>query len=135
MCRQIGKSFARRGRPNTSPSPIVTVPKMTMIGTVRAPLVLPFPRPRSRTVPDVMNDYFVVPDFIHDQILANRKSQEAGLSCRSADTGRSRYPLCYSFDTSDKAPGGLPTVRNNVGKNLIEIGKCAAFISELHALR
>jgi hypothetical protein len=34
-----------------------------------------------------------------------------------------------------KAPRGFPTVRSYVCKNLIEIGKCAAFIAELHALR
>jgi hypothetical protein len=38
-----------------------------------APL-LPFPRTRSRTVPDVKNDHLVTHDFIHDQIFANRKS-------------------------------------------------------------
>jgi hypothetical protein len=38
-----------------------------------APL-LPFPRTRSRTVPDVENDHLVVHDLIHDQIFIDRKS-------------------------------------------------------------
>src|ERR1700681_2625179 len=90
------------------------------------------PRPRSRTVADVMNDHFVVPDFIHDQILANRKSQEAGLPLRSPDMRRSRNPLRRAFNTRDHAPGGLPIVRSYECKNLIEVGKCAALISQLH---
>jgi hypothetical protein len=48
---------------------------------------LPFPRTRSRSVPDVMNDHLVVPDLIHDQIFANRKSSKAGLPCRSPICG------------------------------------------------
>jgi hypothetical protein len=36
--------------------------------------LLPFPRTRSRTVPDIKNDYLVAHDFIHDQIFANRKT-------------------------------------------------------------
>jgi hypothetical protein len=41
----------------------------------------------------------------------------------------------FALNTSDKSPRGLPTVRSYVCKNLIEIGECAAFIPELHALR
>jgi hypothetical protein len=36
---------------------------------------------------------------------------------------------------SDKALRGFPTVPSYICENLIEIGKCAAFISELHAPR
>jgi len=40
-----------------------------------------------------------------------------------------------TFNSSDETPCGLPIVRSYVRKNLIEIGKCAAFKSQLHALR
>jgi hypothetical protein len=105
-----------------------------LAGMSSTPL-LPFPRTRSRTVSDVENDHLVAHDFIHDQIFADRKAQEAGLACRASNVWRSGNPRRHSFNTSDKAPRGFPTVRSYVCKNLIEIGKCAAFISELHAPR
>jgi hypothetical protein len=39
------------------------------------------------------------------------------------------------FNSSHETPCGLALVRCYVCKNLIEIGKRAVFISELHALR
>jgi hypothetical protein len=58
-------------------SGIPTVPRMTKNGTVEnsgRPPSLPFPRLRSRNVPDVVNDHFVFSNLIHDKIFANRKS-------------------------------------------------------------
>jgi hypothetical protein len=101
----------------------------------RLVLFLPFPRTRSRSVPDVMNDHLVVPDLIHDQIFANQKSSKARLACRSPDMRRDRNARSRMFNSSNETACGLPIVRSYVRKNLIEIGKCATFISELHALR
>jgi hypothetical protein len=53
-------------------SPTRTVTNEQTTAQPRA--LLPFPRTGSRSVPDVMNDDLVVPDLIHDQIFANRKS-------------------------------------------------------------
>jgi hypothetical protein len=36
--------------------------------------LIPLPRTWSCRVPDVMNDHLRVPDLVHDQIFANRKS-------------------------------------------------------------
>jgi hypothetical protein len=69
---------------------------------------LPFPRTRSRSVPDVMNDHLVVPDLIHDQIVANRKSQEAALPCRSTDMRGSRNARSRMFNSSNETACGLP---------------------------
>jgi hypothetical protein len=82
--------------------PLPTVPSMIMIGTVRAPPLFPFPRPRSRAVPNVVNDHFVVPDLIHDQIFANGKSQEVMRSV-SAWLGR-RVGLGVSAHALDYLP-------------------------------
>ena len=82
-----------------------------------------------------MNDHFSLPDLIHNQIIADRKSSEAGLACRSPDMRRSRDPRSLMFNSSHETPCGLAIVRYYVCKNLIKIGKRAVFISELHALR
>src|SRR5207237_10217715 len=99
------------------------------------PLPLPFRRPQSRAVADVVNDHFVRSDLVHDQIVADGQSSETTVACCLSDVrGGSNSPRRI-FNASNKPTCRCPTVRSYVRKNFIKIGKCAAFISELHALR
>ena len=52
-----------------------------------------------------------------------------------AADNRSGNARSRMFNSSDETACGLPIVRSYVSKNLIEISKCAALISELYALR
>jgi hypothetical protein len=60
---------------SSMPQPATSNPRLPTPATaVQSTPPLPFPRTRSRTVPDVENDHLVVHDLIHDQIFANRKT-------------------------------------------------------------
>ena len=73
---------------------------------------------------DVVDNHCIRRDFIHDQIFPNRKSQEAGLPCRSTDMRRSGNARSRTFNSSDETACSLPIVRSYAPKDLSEIGKC-----------
>jgi hypothetical protein len=60
-------------------SPAVGAPEHESKPTGKRPLnpthLLPFPRTRSRTVPDVKNDHFVAHDFIHDHTAVRQLAE------------------------------------------------------------
>ncbi len=82
-----------------------------------------------------MNDHFILPDLIYDQIVADRKSPESAFACRLAYVWRSGDPRRHFFNARDETGCRFRIVCSNVRKNFFEIGKGAAFISKLHALR
>ncbi len=86
-------------------------------------------------MPDVVNDYLFLPDFLYDQIVSNRKSPETRFARSLAHVRRLGDPRCCLLDTGDEARRGFSIVLRYVCKDLVEIGESAAFIPELHALR
>src|SRR4051794_11822598 len=96
---------------------------------------LVFPRPPPRAVTDVMNDDLIRSDFVHDQIIADRKSPKSWIVRCLAQVWLLGNPRRSLFDASDEARCGVPIVFRNVSKNRIKIGERTAFVPELHALR
>jgi hypothetical protein len=88
-----------------------------------------------RAMADIMNDHLILPDFVHDQIVTDGEPSEYGFACRLSHIWRGRNSCGNVFNASDKTRRRLPIVRRYVRKNLIEVGKGAALISELHAIR
>jgi hypothetical protein len=86
-------------------------------------------------VPDIVNNHLVLPDFIHDQIIADGKPPEARFACCLAHVGRLGDQRRDLLDASNKTRGCLPAVLRYICEDLIEIGKRAALIPELHAPR
>jgi hypothetical protein len=84
---------------------------------------------------DVVSDYFISSDLIHEQVVPDRKLPESRFASRGAQIRRFGNQRCGLFDAGDKACRGRSVVFRNVCKNLIEIGESATFIPELYALR
>ena len=86
-------------------------------------------------MPNVVNDHFLLSDFVHDQIVADWKAPEAGFARCLAHLGHLGDLGCHFFDASNKLRCSLPIIFRNVRKNLVEIREGAAFVPKLHALR
>jgi len=82
-----------------------------------------------------MDDHFVLPDFVHDQIVADRKSSKSRFARRFAHDGvsASRAAGCSMRATSRAAASRLS--RAMYAKIFVEIGERTAFIPQFHALR
>ena len=86
-------------------------------------------------MPDIVNDYFVPTDLIHDQIVADGKTPEGRFPRCLAYVrrfGNARSHLLYA---SNETSRGVPVVLRDVFENLFKISERAAFIPKLHALR
>lgn len=86
-------------------------------------------------MPDIVDNDFVTLDLIYDQIIADRETPKPRFTrCLSHERrlGNSRRNF---LDTSDETRSRMPIVLGYICENLIEIGKCTALVSELHALR
>jgi hypothetical protein len=82
-----------------------------------------------------VNDHFLVADLMNDQIATNGQSPKSGLARRLSDKRRIRDSRRRRLNSIDKTGSSRPIVSGNIGKYLIEIGECAALISELQGLR
>jgi len=86
-------------------------------------------------MPDVVNDDFVLSDFIHDQIIAHWKAPEFRFACCLAHEWRLGNSRCNFFYAHNQACRRRRVILCDICENLIEIGKCTALVSKLHALR
>jgi hypothetical protein len=66
-----------------------------------------FPRPPTRAVADIVNDHFVMPDFVNDEIAPYRKSPEARLARGLADVGLFGDERSDLFDANDQTRGSF----------------------------
>ena len=82
----------------------------------------------------VVSDDLVRSDFVHDQIVANRKSSEFGIA---RDHAQMRLLGDLGCACSMRATSWAAALRlsSNVFKNFAKIGQRTAFETELHALR
>ncbi len=87
-----------------------------------------FPRSSARTVPYVVNDDFILPDFIDDQIITDGKAPKVRFARRLAhewDRGNSCRDV---LNASNKTRSRRRVILRDICENLIEIGKRAAFV-------
>jgi hypothetical protein len=77
---------------------------------------------------DVVNDHFVLPDFIHDQIITDGETPKVRFACCLAHEWGAGDSCGNFFNVSNKTRSRRGIVLRNVCENLIEIGKRAAFI-------
>jgi len=82
-----------------------------------------------------MDDHFLLADFIHDQIVAERQAAESRLAGCLADVGPFGDPPCRVLDACDETRCGLAVVLRNVCEYGLEIGNGTAFVSQPHAPR
>src|SRR6266542_3311821 len=78
-------------RPKGTPKPLVAKLNTTQAASLLdcgSAISLAFPRTSSCAVAYIMNDHLVLPDFIHDQIIADRHASEFCLARCLADVRR-----------------------------------------------
>jgi hypothetical protein len=86
-------------------------------------------------MPDVVDDDFVLSDFIHDQIVTDWKATESRFPRRLAEVGSLGDLRRHLFDAGDEMRCCFSIMLRYVRKNLVEIGESATFVPKLHALR
>ena len=81
---------------------------------VRRFLAFPFPRASPRAVADVVDYHFIRSDLIYDQIVADGKSSESGLTCRLPHVRSGSNTPRGVFNTSNKTSCRFPIIRSDV---------------------